>query len=78
MSGYRRHGTGRSRRTAAAAATGRDSADYRRLVGIGRELARLFAGDGAELVLIARSEGQLRELAASSPRKYECRRVGAR
>ena len=31
--------------------------------GIGRELARLFAGDGADLVLIARSEGRLRELA---------------
>ena len=28
--------------------------------GIGRELARLFAGDGADLVLIARSEGRLR------------------
>jgi NAD(P)-dependent dehydrogenase (short-subunit alcohol dehydrogenase family) len=25
--------------------------------GIGRELARLFAGDGAELVLVARREG---------------------
>lgn len=31
--------------------------------GIGRELARLFAADGAELVLIARSEGRLHELA---------------
>jgi len=31
--------------------------------GIGRELARLFAGDGADLVLIARSEERLRELA---------------
>jgi uncharacterized protein len=31
--------------------------------GIGRELARLFAADGAELVLIARSEGKLQELA---------------
>ena len=31
--------------------------------GIGRELARLFASDGADLVLIARSEGRLRELA---------------
>ena len=30
--------------------------------GIGRELARLFAGDGAELVLVARSESRLREL----------------
>jgi uncharacterized protein len=32
--------------------------------GIGRELAKLFAADGAELVLIARSEGKLQELAA--------------
>ena len=31
--------------------------------GIGRELARLFAADGAELVLIARSEARLHELA---------------
>ena len=31
--------------------------------GIGRELARLFAGDGAKLVLVARSESRLRELA---------------
>jgi len=31
--------------------------------GIGRELARLFAADGAQLVLIARGEGRLRELA---------------
>jgi short-subunit dehydrogenase len=32
--------------------------------GIGLELARLFAADGADLVLIARSEEKLRELAA--------------
>jgi short-subunit dehydrogenase len=30
--------------------------------GIGLELARLFAGDGHDLVLVARSEGKLREL----------------
>ena len=31
--------------------------------GIARELARQFAGDGADLVLIARNEDRLRELA---------------
>jgi uncharacterized protein len=31
--------------------------------GIGRELARLFAGDGASLILVARSENKLHELA---------------
>ena len=38
--------------------------------GIGRELARLFAGDGAELVLVARSEGRLRELAGELAGRY--------
>jgi short-subunit dehydrogenase len=40
------------------------------LSGIGRELARLFAGDGADLVLIARSEGRLRELAGELAADY--------
>jgi uncharacterized protein len=38
--------------------------------GIGRELARLYASDGAELVLIARSEDKLRELADELATKY--------
>jgi len=38
--------------------------------GIGRELARLFAGDGADLVLIARSEGRLHELAGELADEY--------
>ena len=38
--------------------------------GIGRELARLFAGDGAELVLVARSEGRLAELAGELTADY--------
>ena len=38
--------------------------------GIGREMARLFAGDGADLVLIARSEGRLRELAGQLAADY--------
>ncbi len=38
--------------------------------GIGRELARLFAGDGADLVLIARSEGRLHELAGELEAAY--------
>ena len=38
--------------------------------GIGRELARLFAGDDADLVLIARSEGRLRELADELAAEY--------
>ena len=38
--------------------------------GIGRELARLFASDGADLVLIARNEGKLRELAGELAATY--------
>ena len=38
--------------------------------GIGREMARLFASDGADLVLIARSEGRLRELGGELAAKY--------
>ena len=41
--------------------------------GIGRELARLFAGDGAELVLVARSESRLRELADELAAGYGAR-----
>ena len=41
--------------------------------GIGRELARLFAGDGAELVLVARSGGRLRELAGQLAAEYGAR-----
>jgi len=38
--------------------------------GIGLELARLFAADGDDLVLVARSEDSLRELAAGLTAKY--------
>jgi uncharacterized protein len=38
--------------------------------GIGRELARLFAADGAGLVLVARSEDKLRELAGELGAQY--------
>jgi len=38
--------------------------------GIGRELARLFASDGADIVLIARSEGRLGELADELAVRY--------
>ena len=33
--------------------------------GIGTDFARLFAGDGWDVVLVARSEAKLREIAAS-------------
>jgi uncharacterized protein len=38
--------------------------------GIGRELARLYAADGARLVLVARSQDRLRELAGELAAKY--------
>jgi uncharacterized protein len=38
--------------------------------GIGRELARLFAGAGSDLVLVARREDRLRELAQELSSKY--------
>jgi hypothetical protein len=38
--------------------------------GIGRELARLYAADGARLVLIARSQDRLRELADELAARY--------
>jgi hypothetical protein len=41
--------------------------------GIGRELARQFAGDGADLVLISRSEDRLRELAGELAADYGIR-----
>lgn len=41
--------------------------------GIGRELARLFARDGADLVLIARSEDRLRERAGELEAEYGAR-----
>ena len=36
--------------------------------GIGLDLARLFAKDGHDVILVARSEGKLRELAAELER----------
>jgi uncharacterized protein len=41
--------------------------------GIGRELARLFAGDGSDLVLVARSEDRLREVTAGLTAEYGVR-----
>lgn len=43
--------------------------------GIGQELARLFAADGSDLILVARSEGKLKELASELKGKYgtDCR-----
>ncbi len=38
--------------------------------GIGRELARLFAGDGSDLVLVARREDRLRELSSELASRY--------
>lgn len=39
--------------------------------GIGLELAKLFAADGHHLVLVARSEGKLQELAAQLQQQYK-------
>lgn len=43
--------------------------------GIGRELARLFAQDGAKLILTARSADKLRELANELKQKYQTESV---
>lgn len=41
--------------------------------GIGLELAKLFAADGHHLVLVARSEGKLQELANTLQQQYQVR-----
>ncbi len=64
-------------RTAPGAATEGQPRRHRETVlitgassGIGRELARLFARDGADLVLIARSEDRLRALSGELEAEY--------
>ena len=42
-------------------------------VGLGREFARLFAADGHDVVLVARSEGKLRELASEIEKAHGIR-----
>ena len=49
---------------------GETGADYRCLVWDRAGTGRLFAGDGAELVLVARREGRLRELAGELAAEY--------
>jgi len=80
MSGQRRRGvTGNGRSTAPAgtAAPGPRQQRPAETVlitgassGIGRELARLYASDGARLILVARSEDKLRQLADELAAKY--------
>src|SRR5260370_27092944 len=58
------HGRPQPRRAETVLITGASS-------GIGRELARLYASDGAALVLVARSEDKLRQLADELAAKYK-------